>query len=127
MPTITIEVPAVAGRKAEFLKLASEMYDRAVSEDQEQLVTFDQIEDRALAVGGEMQRHLVRELLGGRERGGETVCCPRCKGEVRALAGPRRRKLRGRTGEIEFGRRECYCPSCRKAFFPSGQRAGAGR
>jgi uncharacterized protein with PIN domain len=116
--------------KQEFLKLAAEAYDRMMKEDQERMVTFDQMEDRALEVGEKLERWLMEECL--RERGrekaaGEKPNCPQCHKPLRLSATPKERRLRGRTGEVAFKRQECFCPSCRKAFFPSGHGVEAGR
>lgn len=43
--------------------------------------------------------------------------CPRCGRTCRAA--PQTRRLKGLDGEVEFCEPKCFCPSCRKAFFPS--------
>ena len=111
------------GGKAEFLRQAAEGYDRMMKEDQEQMITFDQMEDRALEVGGKLQRWLVEQCLAEaarRKAAAPPACCPKCGKSLVFGQAPKERRIRGRTGEIVMQRHEGYCPSCRKAFFPSG-------
>lgn len=115
--------------KAEFLRQAAAAYERMMKSDQEQMITFDQMEDRALEVGSKLERFLMERRLAGaaRETEAETACCPHCRQPRKVVASPKPRRLRGRTGEVSFQRREGYCPSCRKAFFPSGPGVETGR
>jgi hypothetical protein len=116
-------------RRAEFLERAEVAYDRMMNEDQEQMITFDQMEDRALEVGGKLERWLMEQCLAEaarRKAPAQTACCPQC-GKTVPLAGtPKERSVRGRTGDVAVQRHEGYCPSCRKAFFPSGPAAETG-
>ena len=107
-------------QKAEFLRQAEEAYDRMMKEDQEQMITFEQMEDRALEVGGKLERWLMEQRLAfaARRKGGETGCCPRCHKPV-TLSPPEERQVTGRVGEVKLARARGYCPSCRKAFSPS--------
>ena len=115
--------------KAEFLLEAAAAYDRMMRSDQEQMITFDQMEDRALEVGSKLERFLMQRRLSdaARQKDAASACCPHCHKPQRVAASPKARRLRGRTGEVTFERREGYCPSCRKAFFPSGLGVEAGR
>jgi hypothetical protein len=117
-------------RRAEFLKEAAAAFDRMMKEDQEQMITFDQMEDRALEVGGKLERWLMERCLeevARRKSSGSTVNCPHCHRPLPFSGSVKKRALRGRTGNISFERKECYCPSCRKAFFPSGRSSETGR
>jgi hypothetical protein len=116
-------------RRAEFLQEAGAAFDRMMKEDQEQMITFDQLEDRALEVGGKLERWLMERCLaeGARRKAAAgPFSCPVCGKPLQFGGGPKKRCLRGRTGDVSFGRQEGYCPSCRKAFFPSGLAAEAG-
>lgn len=109
--------------KAEFLKEAAEAFDRMMKEDQEQMITFDQMEDRAIEVGTKLEVWLMERLLAesARKKAAQAPpCCPKCQKQLSMKATPKKRRLRGRIGGIAFTREEGYCPSCRKAFFPSG-------
>ncbi|MBA2704749.1 MAG: hypothetical protein H0U60_12960 [Blastocatellia bacterium] len=117
-------------KKTEFLREAGEAFDRMMKEDQEQMITFDQMEDRALEVGGKLERWLVEKRLAEDARQkteGSQGCCSQCRKPLQLAPTPKERRLRGRTGEISFQRQEGYCPSCRKAFFPSGSGVETGR
>ena len=118
-----------AAGKADFLRQAAAAYDRMMSSDQEQMITFDQMEDRALEVGSKLERFLMERRLAdaARETEVKTACCPHCRQPRTVTASGKPRRLRGRTGEVSFQRREGYCPSCRKAFFPSGHGVETGR
>jgi uncharacterized protein with PIN domain len=108
--------------KAEFLRQAAAAYDRMMLTDQEQMITFDQMEDRALEVGSKLERFLMERRLfdAAREHEAATANCPHCHKPQRVTASLKARRVRGRAGAVSFERREGYCPSCRKAFFPSG-------
>jgi uncharacterized protein with PIN domain len=115
--------------KAEFLKQAAAAYDRMMRSDQEQMITFDQMEDRALEVGSKLERFLMERRLAdaARETETQTARCPHCRQPRKTTPSGKPRRLRGRTGEVLFQRQEGYCPSCRKAFFPSGHGVETGR
>lgn len=108
--------------KTEFLRQAAAAYDRMMLSDQEQMITFDQMEDRALEVGSKLERTLMERRLSDarREQDASAANCPHCHKPQRVTVSFKARRVRGRTGEVSFERPEGYCPSCRKAFFPSG-------
>lgn len=116
-------------RRAKFLEEAGAAFDRMLKEDQEQMITFDQMEDRALEVGGKLQRWLVEQCLAKaarRKAAAAPACCPKCGKTLQFAPAPKERRIRGRTGEVAVERHEGYCPSCRKAFFPSGPNVATG-
>lgn len=116
-------------RRAKFLEEAGAAFDRMMEEDQEQMITFDQMEDRALEVGGKLQRWLVEQCLAEaarRRASALSACCSRCGKALQFACAPKERRIRGRTGDVVMRRPEGYCPSCRKAFFPSGPSVEAG-
>jgi len=121
---------AVTKGKAEFLRRASEGYDRMMAEDQEQMITFTQLEDRVLEVGGQLQQWLLEESLNQRARGveaGKEVRCPKCQKAVGASEKKsQERRVEGRAGPVVFRRGQYHCPSCRKVFSPSGPEAATG-
>ena len=127
--SMTNEIAEYQAGKAEFLSQAAVAYDRMMKSDQEQMITFDQMEDRALEVGSKLERFLMERRLAdaARETEAETASCPHCRQPRKVTASQKPRRLRGRAGEVSFQRREGYCPSCRKAFFPSGPGLETGR
>ena len=116
--------------KAEFLHEAAAAFDRMMKEDQEQVVTFDQMEDRALEVGSKLEVWLMEKLLAesARKKAAQAQpCCARCQKPLHMTTTLKKRMLRGLTCEVSFERQEVYCPCCRKAFFPSGPESKTGR
>lgn len=109
-----------AGR-TEFMRRAGAAYDRMMKEDQEEMITFEQMEDRVLEVGGGLERWLLEQRLGvaaGRKAAQQSTC-PTC-GKPLALRAPEERSIRGRVGTVPLRRPLGYCASCRKHFSPGG-------
>lgn len=52
-----------------------------------------------------------------KEHTGDEHACPHCGRVCRTAPQPRR--LSTLDGEVEFAEPKCFCPKCRKAFFPS--------
>ena len=116
-------------RKAEFLQRAGAAYDRTLKEDQEQMITFTQMEARVLEVGTKLEQWLLEACLQEPGRNAaEAVCCPKCR---KAVPRPREeeeaRMILARCGPVEFKRLRYVCPSCRKVFSPSGSTATTER
>lgn len=114
--------------RAEFMKRAGEAFDRMMVEDQEQVITFEQMEDRALEVGQKLERWLMEQCLAekARRKDGEAgPCCPQCHTPLQ-LASAKERQVRARMGPVTMRREEAYCKACRKAFFPSGRAVQTG-
>jgi len=68
--------------KAEFMREAAAAFDRMMKEDQEQVVTFDQMENRALEVGSKLEVWLMEKLLAeaARKKTAQAPpCCPHCQ------------------------------------------------
>ena len=125
---MTAKKDELSAAKAEFLKMAGEAFDRMMLEEQEQVITFEQMEDRALEVGAKLETWLVERQVAGagrRASAGPVPCCPRCHQPLR-MTGGKARKVRARTGPVQFTRPEGYCTRCRKAFFPLGRASETG-
>jgi hypothetical protein len=107
-----------------FMRQAAEMYERMTAQDQEQLVTFTQIEDRALELGRQLETLAIQHCIQRRARAVQTDSaphCPKCREAVpRSKDLPVERRVLTRSGSVSLARAKCYCPSCRKTFFPSG-------
>jgi hypothetical protein len=86
---------------------------------------FTTIEALALAAGDAVSLEVFEQQLA--ESGMGPPHCPRCGFEGRRI-GQRDRTLQTRRGlEVPLSEQECYCPGCRRAFFPTVPSAGAGR
>jgi len=96
--------------------------------DQE-LVTFDQREQRAVDEGRLLARLLLEEQLAGDparspQHHNQRACCPKCgqPGEpvTPGSEGPAERVLKTRVGPARFAREQWKCTACRVVFFPLG-------
>ena len=86
---------------------------------------FTTIEALALAAGDAVSLEVFEQQLA--ESGMGPPHCPRCGFEGQRIK-QRDRTLQTRRGlKVPLSEQECYCPGCRRAFFPSVPRAGAGR
>ena len=86
---------------------------------------FTTIEALALAAGDAVSLEVFEQQLA--ESGMGPPHCPRCGFEGRRI-GQRERTLQTRRGlEVPLREQECYCPGCRRAFFPSLPNSGSGR
>lgn len=117
-------------RRAAFMELAGEMYERMFGQDQQhQLITFTQREDRALELGEALQTALLKEHLArdpmAQPAEHRAACCPDCR-QAGQLQKSQERVLRARTGEARWPRAVYYCKRCRRSFSPSRHRSGAG-
>ena len=86
---------------------------------------FTTIEALALAAGDAVSLEVFEQQLA--ESGMGPPHCPRCGFEGQRVR-QRDRTLQTRRGlEVPLREQECYCPGCRRAFFPSLPSSGAGR
>jgi hypothetical protein len=86
---------------------------------------FTTIETLALAAGDAVSLEVFEQQLA--QSGLGPPHCPHCGFEGQRVK-QRKRKLQTRRGlEVPLNEQECYCPGCRRAFFPSVQSSGAGR
>lgn len=94
-------------------------------EAQEGEARFTTIEALALAAGDAVSLEVFEQQLA--ESGMGPPHCPRCGSEGQRMK-QRERTVQTRRGlEVPLREQECYCPGCRRAFFPSVQNSGAGR
>jgi hypothetical protein len=94
-------------------------------EAQEGEAGFTTIETLALAAGDAVSLEVFEQQLA--ESGMGPPHCPRCGFEGQRI-GQKERTLQTRRGlEVPLTEEECYCPGCRRAFFPSEQSSGPGR
>ena len=116
------KVDAGEQHRAEFLRLAGAAYDQMLKEDQEGLVTFTQLEDRALEVGQKLEAWLLKQSLRQKAQAGgvgATPRCPKCgKVLLEASSESGEREVQTRAGPVVFQRLQYSCPSCRKVFSP---------
>jgi hypothetical protein len=86
---------------------------------------FTTIETLALAAGDAVSLEVFEQQLA--ESGMGPPHCPRCGFEGKRIK-PRDRTVQTRRGlAVPLREQECYCPGCRRAFFPSVQSPGSGR
>jgi hypothetical protein len=86
---------------------------------------FTTIETLALAAGDAISLEVFEQQLA--ESGMGPPHCPHCGFEGQRIK-QRDRTVQTRRGlEVPVSEQECYCPGCRRAFFPSVQSSGSGR
>jgi hypothetical protein len=86
---------------------------------------FTTIERLALAAGDAVSLEVFEQQLA--ESGMGLPHCPHCGFEGQRTK-QRDRTVQTRRGlEVPVSEQECYCPGCRRAFFPSVQSSGSGR
>jgi hypothetical protein len=88
---------------------------------------FSELEEIAGVLGDEMARLLIEGQVGEQAEGWpeeELGECPACGGPARE-APDEPRVLQTTRGEVAWKERARNCPSCRRAFFPSGPGPGA--
>jgi hypothetical protein len=103
------------------------------ADQQDQLVTFDQREERACRLTKELTTWLLEQHAAEDPavRPADAVLpCPHCGQPARRRTPPESalpaRQLTTTAGEVTLKREQWYCPKCRAAFFPSGPQAAAG-
>jgi len=86
---------------------------------------FTTIETLALAAGDAVSLEVFEQQLA--ECGLGPPHCPHC-GFAGQRIKQRERTVQTRRGlDVPLSEQECYCPGCRRAFFPSLQSFGSGR
>jgi uncharacterized protein with PIN domain len=122
-------MPSRDEMRAKFRAMADAAFNAMFDDDQQdQLITMTQREDRILQKGAEMQawlleQHLTSDPLAN-PADAEALRCPKCRGlGVRDGDEPEAvpRRLKTRTGKQEFLRWKYRCPSCKTVFFPLGR------
>jgi hypothetical protein len=94
-------------------------------EAQEGEARFTTIETLALAAGDALSLEVFEQQLA--ESGMGPPHCPRCGFEGQRVK-QRERTVQTRRGlDVPLREQECYCPGCRRAFFPSLPSSGSGR
>lgn len=97
----------------------------ALPQAEEGEARFTTIETLALAAGDAVSLEVFEQQLA--ESGLGPPHCPHCGFEGQR-AKQRDRTVQTRRGlEVPLSEQECYCPGCRRAFFPAVQRSGVGR
>ena len=91
---------------------------------------FADAEDLAVQVGDLLIREILQaacQAQAARARPDDLTVCPSCAGplQTRPDGQPTEpRAVLSRRGEIAWDEPACYCPRCRRAFFPSVQEPG---
>lgn len=144
MATQTLNVSSRERLRREWMEQSRQAFERMFAADQqENLITFTQREDRAVELTRQLAQWLLEEHISAdpatqpsqqavsQETGQSTHCCPKCAKpgvpvtrEADPLPG---RTVQSRAGEIDLEREQYKCTACRVVFFPLGSEAGADR
>ena len=87
---------------------------------------FTEVEDIAVQVGDLLAREILRLALQGqadRPRPDDLTTCPSCSGPLEQRP-DERRDIKSAPGDIAWNEPVDYCPRCRRAFSPSGEKPG---
>jgi uncharacterized protein with PIN domain len=122
-------MPTRAQLRQEFQERAGAAFDAMFdAEQQEQLITLTQREDRVLQKGAELQAWLLEQHLDADPLAdpatADAVRCPKCRRIGVRDEEEKEAVLRGlttRAGKQAIQRRKYRCPSCRTVFFPLGR------
>lgn len=110
----------LAARQARVQALVAEMLALELAEGgDESDENINDIEDGMVALGDAVAREYAAQKLGRRlPQSAPPPRCPRC-GHASENRGLRPRKLITRRGQVPITEMKCYCPQCRRNFFPS--------
>jgi hypothetical protein len=112
-------------RRAVREALQKVLADGDLPEAEEGEARFTTIETLALAAGDAVSLEVFQQQLA--ECGLGPPHCPRCGFEGKRIK-QRERTVQTRRGlDVPLREQECYCPGCRRAFFPSVQSSRPGR
>jgi hypothetical protein len=127
--------PSPEERRRRFLSHAAAAYDLMFAAPyQDQLVTFDQREERACELGRDLAAWLLQQHANADPLAHPTAepvppTCPKCGRSGRwvteADEPPPGRRLTTRTGAVTLHRTKARCTTCRVVFFPPGPEAAA--
>ena len=101
---------------------------------QDQLVTFDQREQRAVELSRDLTIWLLQQHVntdaGARPDQSQRILCPKCGRPSRRVTGPgeelQKRRLTTLVGEVALSREQWRCTTCRVVFFPPGSEVALG-
>jgi len=101
---------------------------------QDQLVTFDQREERACQLGDDLTAWLLQQHANADPQAAPSEAhappCPKCGRPGQRVTGPDdprpQRPLTTLTGEVILKREQWRCTTCRVVFFPPGSETAAG-
>ena len=122
-------MPNKSALRSQFRRMAESAFDAMFDDDQQdQLITMTQREDRILQKSAELEAWLLEEHLKidplANPAEADALRCPKCRGmgvrdgdEKEAVP----RHLKTRVGKQEFTRWKYRCPACKAVFFPLGR------
>jgi hypothetical protein len=112
-------------RKERVQAVVAEMLAMELGEDgDDSHETIDDIENGMVAIGDAVAREYALQKLARRMPPlASPPPCPEC-GQASEDRGPRRREIITRRGKVSITETKCYCPQCRRNFFPSDGRVG---
>jgi len=109
----------LAARKARVQAVVAEMLAMELAEDgDDSHETIDDIENGMVAIGDAVAREFgIQKLARRMLQSVPPPPCPQC-GHASEDRGLHRRALITRRGEVPITETKCYCPKCRRNFFP---------
>ena len=121
----TIEQFQERVRRAVHEALQKTLAEGGLPEAEQGEARFTTIERLALAAGDAVSLEVFEQQLA--ESGMGPPHCPHCGFKGRRVK-QRERTLQTRRGlDVPLREHECYCPGCRRAFFPAVQSSRTGR
>jgi hypothetical protein len=107
-------------RKARVQAVVAEMLAMELAEDgDDSHADINDIEAGMVAIGDAVAReYAVQRLARRMPQSSPPPPCPQC-GQASEDRGLRRRELITRRGKVSIAETKCYCPPCRRSFFPS--------
>lgn len=112
-------------RKERVQAVVAEMLAMELAEDgDDSHETIDDIENGMVAIGDAVAREYALQKLARRLPPLKPPPpCPAC-GHASENRGLRERRIITRRGEVPIAEAKCYCPKCRRNFFPSDGSSG---
>lgn len=89
--------------------------------------TFEDLEELVVQLGQTVSREALRLALQKQAVGpvpAENQRCPGCQQPPPQPGDPEPRILATRVGDAEWNEPSCFCPRCRRSFFPSVRESG---
>jgi hypothetical protein len=133
--TPSVSDPSREELRQRFLEHAAAAFELMFGpQHQNQLVTFDQREERACELGRDLTAWLLRTHTNAdsqaRRVDTRPAPCPRCQRPAQRVTTPDEplpsRAVTSLAGEVTIERERWRCTTCRVVFFPPGSEAPAG-
>jgi hypothetical protein len=112
--------------RGEFLAKAEELFEQALAQGAEQVLSLSQMEETVGQLKFELTSLLVESMVEvqRQKQAGPGPRCASCGQEMQDK-GQKRRRVMTTQGQIELKRNYYYCDRCRQGFFPPGPTVGS--